>query len=195
MWPPRSWRGSAIWGWARLAGRDAPRFSGGGPALPGVVDVSDMGLAATLEQWALPFLAGLSGAQDLKAWDPHDALAAWIGPETLRRVDRLAPGHWTTPLGRRVAIDYAGDQPEVAVRLQEVFGTTTHPVIGRDRLPLKMTLLSPAGRPVQVTTDLPGFWAGSYAEVRKEMRARYPRHPWPTDPKIADPTLRAKPRG
>jgi len=81
------------------------------------------------------------------------------------------------------------------LRLQEVFGTTTHPLIGPDRLPLKMTLLSPAQRPVQVTTDLPGFWAGSYADVRKDMRARYPRHPWPDDPTRADPTLRVKPRG
>ena len=90
-------------------------------------------------------------------------------------------------------IDYGDAQPEVSLRLQEVFGVTRHPTIGGT--PLKMTLLSPAGRPVQVTDDLPGFWASSYADVRKDMRGRYPRHPWPEDPTEAAPTLRAKPRG
>ena len=98
-----------------------------------------------------------------------------------------------TPLGRRIAIDYAGEAPEIALRLQEMFGVTRHPVVaGR---PLRVTLLSPAGRPVQTTMDIPGFWATSYADVRKDMRGRYPKHPWPEDPTIADPTLRAKPRG
>ena len=97
-------------------------------------------------------------------------------------------------MSRRAAIDYSGDTPQVALRLQEVFGTTAHPTVGQDRQPLRMVLLSPAGRPVQTTTDLPGFWQGSYADVRKDMRARYPRHPWPEDPIQADPTLRAKPR-
>ena len=87
------------------------------------------------------------------------------------------------------------DHPSIAVRLQEMFGVTTHPQVGARRLPLRITLLSPAQAPVQTTLDLPGFWAASYAEVRKDMRGQYPRHPWPEDPTEAKPTLRAKPRG
>ncbi len=89
-------------------------------------------------------------------------------------------------------ITYGTEGPEISVRLQELFGVTRHPASGG--VPLKITLLSPAQRPVQVTRDLPGFWAGSYADVRKDMRAQYPRHPWPEDPTQADPTLRAKRR-
>ncbi|MHA7887112.1 ATP-dependent helicase HrpB [Roseicyclus sp.] len=164
-------------------------------AVSGVADVSDAALLAALEDWAAPFLAKERSAADLARFDPTEALRAWLGYAALQEVERLAPAAWESPLGRSVAIDYSGEVPEVALRLQEVFGTTVHPVTGPDRVPLKMVLLSPAGRPVQVTTDLPGFWDGSYAEVRKEMRARYPRHPWPEDPRSADPTLRAKPRG
>jgi len=95
-----------------------------------------------------------------------------------------------------VPIDYSGDAPEVQLRLQELFGQAkaTHPTIGPGRVPLRLVLLSPARRPVQVTTDLPGFWANSYADVRKDMRGQYPKHPWPENPVQADPTLRAKPR-
>jgi ATP-dependent helicase HrpB len=95
-------------------------------------------------------------------------------------------------LGRKIPIDYSGEYPEITLRLQEMFGQTTHPTVGRT--PLRVTLLSPGNRPVQTTLDLPGFWASSYADVRKDMRGRYPRHPWPEDPTEADPTLRAKPR-
>ena len=102
----------------------------------------------------------------------------------------MAPGSFVTPLGRKVAIDYGDEGPEIALRLQELFGVTRHPHAGGAAL--KISLLSPAGRPVQVTKDLPGFWAGSYADVRKDMRAQYPKHPWPEDPTQADPTLRAK---
>ena len=164
-------------------------------AVSGVADVTDGALLAGLEEWAAPYLADARTAADLGRFDPHDALVAWLGHAALREVDRLAPATWQSPLGRAIPIDYAGEVPQVALRLQEVFGTTTHPRVGPDRVALKMVLLSPAGRPVQVTTDLPGFWDGSYADVRKEMRARYPRHPWPEDPRAADPTLRAKPRG
>jgi ATP-dependent helicase HrpB len=164
-------------------------------AVSKVADVSDAALLAGLEGWAAPYLAGARNAADLGRFDPHDALVAWLGHGALREVDRLAPATWQSPLGRAIPIDYAGDTPEVALRLQEVFGTTTHPRIGPEQVPLKMVLLSPGGHPLQVTTDLPGFWDGSYSDVRKEMRARYPRHPWPDDPRGADPTLRAKPRG
>ncbi|KPP90413.1 MAG: ATP-dependent helicase HrpB [Rhodobacteraceae bacterium HLUCCA08] len=162
----------------------------GGADLP---DMSDAALMAGLADWLDPFLDGLRSAADWKRFDPLPALEAMLDWGQRQALDAAAPAGFTTPLGRKVAIDYGGEAPEIALRLQEMFGVTRHPVVaGR---PLRITLLSPAGRPVQTTTDLPGFWAGSYADVRKDMRARYPRHPWPEDPTRADPTLRAKPRG
>jgi ATP-dependent helicase HrpB len=110
----------------------------------------------------------------------------------MQALDRAAPAHFETPLGRYIPIDYSGEHPEISLRLQEMFGQTTHPTVGHT--PLRVTLLSPAGRPLQTTMDIPGFWASSYADVRKDMRGRYPKHPWPEDPTQADPTLRAKPR-
>ena len=131
----------------------------------------------------------------MRALDLTDALRSALSWEQLQMVDRLAPAHFETPLGRRVPIDYGGEAPGITLKLQELFGVTEHPVIGPRRLPLRITLLSPGGKPVQVTMDLPGFWASSYADVRKDMRGRYPRHPWPEDPREAEPTMRAKPRG
>ena len=164
-------------------------------AVSGVADVSEEALLAALEDWLAPWLTSERSAADLGRFDPTEALRLWLGHGAMAEVDRLAPATWESPLGRAIPIDYSGEVPEVALRLQEVFGTTVHPVVGPERVPLKMVLLSPASRPVQVTNDLPGFWDGSYAEVRKEMRARYPRHPWPEDPRAAEATLRAKPRG
>ncbi|QBY00838.1 ATP-dependent helicase HrpB [Rhodophyticola sp. CCM32] len=158
----------------------------------GLADMSDPALLDSLEDWAAPYLTGLTSADDLTRLPVTDALTACLGRDRQMQLDRLAPASWHTPLDRRIAIDYSGDTPQVALRLQEVFGTTEHPKIGPNRLPLKVTLLSPAGRPIQITTDLPGFWTGSYGDVRKDMRARYPKHPWPEDPRQADPTLRAK---
>ncbi|MDF0602228.1 ATP-dependent helicase HrpB [Psychromarinibacter sp. C21-152] len=162
---------------------------GQGADLP---DSSDAALMKTLEDWLLPALAG---RRSLDGLDIADALLARLDWPQRQALDRLAPPDFETPLGRKIPIDYAGGTPQIEVRLQEMFGVTEHPVIGPDRLPLKVTLLSPARRPVQVTTDLPGFWATSYAEVRKDMRGQYPKHPWPEDPTQADPTLRAKRRG
>ena len=159
-----------------------------------VADMSEADLLARAEDWLAPYLTGCTSAADLRRFDPADALRASLTWDQMQDVDRLAPAHWTTPMGRRVPVDYSGDQPEISCRVQEVFGTTDHPVIGPERLPIRMVLLSPASRPVQVTLDLPGFWAGSYADMRKDMRAQYPKHPWPEDPASADPTLRAKPR-
>jgi ATP-dependent helicase HrpB len=105
------------------------------------------------------------------------------------------PAHIDTPLGRAVPIDYDGDHPAIEVRLQEMFGVTRHPTVGANQMPLRITLLSPARAPVQVTLDLPRFWATSYGDVRRDMRGAYPRHPWPEDPTAAEPTVRAKPRG
>jgi ATP-dependent helicase HrpB len=182
-------------GLASLGWSDRARLLRARIAVAGVADVSDAALLAALPDWLGPYLTEARSAADLGRIDPAGPLEAWIGYGQMQEVARLAPEAWTSPLGRRLAIDYGGDAPEIAVRLQEVFGTRDHPRIGPDRVPLRLVLLSPAGRPVQVTTDLPGFWAGSYADVRKDMRARYPKHPWPEDPTNADPTLRAKPRG
>lgn len=176
----------------RLAARVALARAGGAD-LP---DLSEEALLANLEGWLLPTLAarGIDSAEALKKLDITEPLKALIGWDRLAWLDCEVPGDFLSPLGRRLPIDYEGGTPEVAARLQEFFGLTEHPLIGPGRVPLKITLLSPAGRPVQTTTDLPGFWAGSYAEVRKEMRGRYPKHPWPEDPTSADPTLRAKTR-
>ncbi len=143
----------------------------------------------------LPHLADLRTVADLRALDLAPVLAAGLTRDQQQRLERLAPAHYETPLGRRIPIDYHGEAPGVELRLQELFGETVHPTVGTQRLPLRLTLLSPGGRPVQVTQDLPGFWATSYADVRRDMRGRYPRHPWPEDPRQADPTLRVKPRG
>lgn len=164
----------------------------GGEDLP---EMTEAALLASAEDWLLPHLAGCRSAADLRALDLTDALRQRLTWEEMQRLDRLTPAHFTTPLGRKIPIDYGGEAPQIALRLQEMFGVTRHPCVGPDRQPLRITLLSPAGRPVQVTTDLPGFWATSYADVRKDMRGRYPRHPWPEDPTEASPTLRTKPRG
>jgi ATP-dependent helicase HrpB len=156
-------------------------------------DMSEAALLDTLEDWLLPFLAGVRSAQEWKDFDILPALRAMLDHRQMQLVDREAPAHFTTPLGRRIPIDYSGEAPEIALRLQEMFGQTTHPTVAGQ--PLRVTLLSPAGRPLQTTMDIPGFWVTSYADVRKDMRGQYPRHPWPEDPTEADPTLRAKRRG
>lgn len=156
-----------------------------------VPDVSDAALLAGGD--LLPWLGRARSLSDLRALDLTEALRSITGWAGMAGVDRIAPAHFTTPLGRQVPIDYDGEAPQIALRLQELFGVTRHPVAGGR--PLRITLLSPGGRPVQVTQDLPGFWVNSYADVRRDMRGRYPRHPWPEDPTQADPTTRAKPRG
>ena len=156
-------------------------------------DFSEAGLMESLEDWLLPMLGNVRTAEEWKKFDLLPALKAALSWAQQQELDRRAPPAFITPLGRKVPIDYGGGGPEIAVRLQEMFGVTEHPSSGG--VPLKITLLSPAQRPVQVTRDLPGFWAGSYSDVRKDMRAKYPKHPWPEDPTQADPTLRAKRRG
>ena len=150
-------------------------------------------LLQELDDWLLPYLTGVTTSEAWRKFDITAALKARLSWDQQSKLDRLAPSHFTTPLGRKIPIDYDGEHPQIALRLQEMFGQVTHPqVVGK---PLRVTLLSPAGRPVQTTLDIPGFWATSYADVRKDMRGRYPKHPWPEDPTQADPTLRAKPRG
>jgi ATP-dependent helicase HrpB len=168
------------------------QLRGQGVDLP---DFTDAALVARAEDWLLPHLGRIRTADDLRALDLAEALKHSLDWDQQQRVGSLAPSHFTTPLGRKVPIDYASGHPEISLRLQEMFGTTRHPTVGPERLPLKVTLLSPAQRPVQTTTDIPGFWDTSYADVRKDMRGQYPKHPWPENPREADPTLRAKPRG
>ncbi|MEM6888321.1 MAG: ATP-dependent helicase HrpB [Pseudomonadota bacterium] len=165
------------------------RMSGVDASFP---DFSEQHLLATLEDWLLPFLDNIVSAGDWNSFRLLPALQARLDYEQRDRLNEAVPSQFTTPLGREIPIDYNGGRPSVAVRLQEVFGLTTHPMIAG--APLQVTLLSPARRPIQITDDLPGFWRSSYADVRKDMRGRYPKHPWPEDPTSADPTLRAKRR-
>lgn len=178
--------------WSDPARRFAARVALCRGTIPDLPDMSEAALMADLETWLLPYLTGVANAQDWKRFDMLEALRARLSWDQMQALDRAAPAHFITPLGRRIPIDYGTDPPGITLRLQEMFGQVTHPVVGGTRL--RVTLLSPGGKPVQTTTDIPGFWASSYADVRKEMRGRYPRHPWPEDPTAADPTLRAKPR-
>ncbi len=165
---------------------------GGGADWP---DCSDAGLLAGAEDWLLPQLAKAWTEADLKALDLTEPLRARLDWGQRAELDRISPSHFTTPLGRAVPIDYDGEHPGIEVRLQEMFGVKVHPTVGQNRQALRVTLLSPGQKPLQVTMDIPGFWRSSYADVRKDMRGQYPRHPWPEDPTQAEPTLRAKPRG
>ncbi|HXQ17398.1 MAG TPA: ATP-dependent helicase HrpB [Caulobacteraceae bacterium] len=156
-------------------------------------DLSDEALLAGLDAWLEPALAGKSllGA----VGDLEPALKALIPYEAQRRLDQLAPAKFEAPTGSRFTIDYASDGgPRVDVRVQELYGLGAHPTVAGGRVPLTLALLSPAHRPIQLTKDLPGFWRGSWGEVRKDMRGRYPKHVWPEDPASAAPTTRAKPR-
>jgi ATP-dependent helicase HrpB len=163
-----------------------------GAALPAMDDAT---LLAEAEGWLLPHLAGLRNRADLRGLDLQAALRARLGHAGTTLLEALYPAQIRTPLGRALVIDYAAETPTIEARLQELFGLATHPTVGPGKVALRIVLLSPGGKPVQVTTDLPGFWRTSYADVRKEMRGRYPRHPWPENPLEADPTTRAKPRG
>ncbi|AVT74610.1 ATP-dependent helicase HrpB [Rhodopseudomonas palustris] len=159
-------------------------------------DLSDAALAESRENWLVPALFDKTGLRDFSASDLSDALMNLLPWELRGRLDREAPTHFEAPTGSKLPIDYEAEQgPTIAVRLQELFGLTSHPSVAGGAVPLVLELLSPAHRPVQVTRDLPGFWRGSYAGVRADLRGRYPRHPWPEDPASAPPTRRAKPKG
>lgn len=170
----------------------AERFRARVRLMDGFPDLSDDALIASAGDWLLPYLTGLRTAEDWKGFDLLPALRAMLSWDQMQQLDAQAPAHFTTPLGRHIPIDYGQPAPEITLRLQEMFGQTTHPMVGR--VPLRVTLLSPGHKPVQTTQDIVGFWATSYADVRRDMRGRYPKHPWPEDPRQADPTLRAKPR-
>ena len=160
---------------------------------PSLADLSDAALLASLDDWLPALVEGRRRLDAIPAGDLAGALDGLLGWEGRRSVDRLAPDRLSTPAGSSHPIDYAADGgPTVELRPQALFGLSVHPTVGGGRVPLILSLTSPAGRPIQTTRDLPGFWAGSWAAVAKEMRGRYPRHPWPDDPAGADPTLRTK---
>lgn len=158
-------------------------------------EFSDGFLLENLEQWLGPFAAGMTRLEHLKRLDLRAALFSQLDWEQQKALEKLAPSHIAVPTGTRIAIDYGGERPALCVRLQEMFGLAKTPSIAGGKVPLVVHLLSPAGRPVQVTDDLAGFWARSYEMVRKEMKGRYPKHHWPDDPLLAEPTRRAKRKG
>ena len=157
-------------------------------------DVSDDGLLKHLEQWLAPYLIGITRLRDLARIELKKALAAMLSYQQRRLLDKLAPTHLTVPSGSRIPIDYSGDVPVLAVRLQEMFGLCQTPAVAGGRQPLLIHLLSPAGRPVQITRDLAGFWQTGYPEVKKELKGRYPKHYWPDDPLQAQATARVRPK-
>ncbi|AXK81893.1 ATP-dependent helicase HrpB [Pseudolabrys taiwanensis] len=159
-------------------------------------DLSNEGLALNTADWLEPILIDKTSRSQIGADELSDAVMGPVPWNLRRRLDEEAPTHFTAPTGTAVPIDYEAEQgPTISIRVQELFGLSKHPSIADGRVPLVIELLSPGHKPVQITRDLPGFWHGSYADVRVEMRGRYPRHPWPADPANAPPTRRAKPRG
>ncbi|MFC3069817.1 ATP-dependent helicase HrpB [Phenylobacterium soli] len=159
-------------------------------------DLSDAALIARLDEWLTPLLPGHRALSGLKADVLDGAIRSLIPWDLQRRLEAEAPARWTAPTGNSFAVDYAAEGgPRVEVRVQEVYGLAEHPSVAGGRVPLTLALLSPAHRPIQTTKDLPGFWKGSWKDVRTDMRGRYPKHVWPEDPAAAAPTTRAKPRG
>ena len=183
--------------WTRAAGslRERVAFvrraagAGGG----GWPDLGDAALEATLADWLAPYLSGITRREHLARLDLADILRARLDHEQQRALERLAPTHLAVPSGSRIPVDYSRETPAIAVRLQEMFGLAVTPTVGQG-VPVTIEFLSPAGRPVQVTRDLASFWARGYAEVRRELKGRYPKHYWPEDPRQAQPTSRLRPR-
>ncbi|MBV8157722.1 MAG: ATP-dependent helicase HrpB [Dyella sp.] len=162
----------------------------------GLPDVSDAALLGALEDWLAPYLNGKRSLAALAADELSQALGSLFDYEQRRQLDAQVPESLTVPSGMNRRLEYAeGEPPVLAVKLQELFGLADTPRVANGRIPVTLHLLSPAGRPIQVTQDLKGFWERTYPEVKKELKGRYPRHPWPDDPWTAAPTHRAKPRG
>lgn len=157
-------------------------------------DSSDGVLLETLEKWLAPHLEGVNSVKRLAGLNIAEILRGSLDYRQQRELDELVPTHLSVPSGSRVRIDYSGEVPVLAVKLQELFGLAVGPAVCGGRVPVLLHLLSPAGRPIQVTGDLRGFWDGSYQQVKKELKGRYPRHPWPDDPWSAAPTRRVKPK-
>ncbi len=188
--------GAARWPWSKAVKqwRDRVMFlrRAEGDEWP---DLSDAALEASPD-WLAPFIAGKAALADIGPDDLAAALHAAMPFAMQRRLEAEAPTHFTAPTGTEALVDYEGEGgPSVALRVQEFFGLKTHPALAAGRVPLTLHLLSPAHRPIQITRDLPGFWRGSWAGVRADLRGRYPRHSWPEEPWKAAPTTRAKPRG
>lgn len=158
-------------------------------------DVSDAALLERLDDWLLPFLPGKASFASIDPGALSSGLMALVPHDLQRKINTLAPTHFDAPSGSHVPIRYDGEWPVLAIRVQELFGLDRHPAIANGTVPLTLELLSPAHRPIQTTRDLPGFWRGSWADVRTDMRGRYPRHVWPENPLLAVATARAKPQG
>jgi len=183
------------WSKVALQWRNRVRFLRGteGEEWP---DLSNEGLARSAADWLEPLLLDKTARNDISADQLSNAITALLPWALRKRLDAEAPTHFTAPSGSHVPIDYEAEEgPKLSIRVQELFGLARHPAIAGGRVPLVIELLSPAHRPVQVTRDLPGFWRGSYKDVKTEMRGRYPKHPWPDDPLSAPATRRAKRRG
>ena len=160
---------------------------------PSVPDLSDQALSARMDEWLAPLLNGKRRLDALTPGSLHNALQGLLGYEGGRAIDGLAPSHFESPAGSSHPIDYSAQGgPTVEVRAQALFGLKNHPMVAGGCVPLMLAITSPAHRPIQTTKDLPAFWAGSWRDVAKEMRGRYPKHPWPDDPASAPPTLRTK---
>jgi ATP-dependent helicase HrpB len=156
-------------------------------------DLSDEALTADLENWAPPWMVGFTRREHFARMDLAAALHGRLSHRQREILEREAPTHLTVPSGSRIPIDYLdGDTPSLSVRLQEMFGLTATPAVAQGRMPLLLKLLSPAGRPVQVTRDLVSFWDRGYHDVKKDLKGRYPKHYWPEDPHAAVPTRRAR---
>jgi ATP-dependent helicase HrpB len=184
------------WTKAQLQTRDRVNFlcqaEGQGTAWP---DLSDHVLESGVENWLAPFIISRTSLSEITQEDLTNALGHFLPYDLTARLEREAPAFFETPAGSRHALDYsAANGPRLSVRVQELYGLAAHPTIAGGRVALSLEILSPAHRPIQTTRDLPSFWNGSWHEVKKEMKGRYPRHEWPDDPARAQPTLRARPR-
>ena len=179
------------WSEAALALRQRAAFAAEHD--PDIPDLSDANLLERLDEWLAPLLAGKRRLDAIGPASLNSALQGLLGFEAVRAIDRLAPSQFSTPAGSAHAIDYSSTGgPTVEVRAQALYGLKNHPMVAGGRVPLTLSITSPAHRPIQTTKDLPAFWAGSWRDVAKEMRGRYPKHPWPDDPGAAAPTLKTK---
>ncbi|WP_221798199.1 ATP-dependent helicase HrpB [Oceanobacter mangrovi] len=155
-------------------------------------DWSDAGLLTTVADWLLPWLDNCRNERQLKALDMLNILKSSLSWQQQQQLDDWLPTHWQVPSGSRITIDYSQTPPRLSVKLQEMFGEPTQPAVLKGNLKLTLQLLSPGRKPLQLTQDLPNFWQNAYKEVRKEMRGRYPKHPWPEDPLSAEATALTK---
>jgi ATP-dependent helicase HrpB len=188
--------GLAVLGWDDAAHTLQDRVAFAAASDPaGWPELSEAALMASVGDWLAPRLVRARGAGDLARVSMSTVLRDVLGPAALHRLEVMAPSALSLPGGRRLSLDYAEHRPSARVRAQDLFGQTTHPSVGPTRVPVVLHILSPAGRPVQVTADLPGFWAGSWLAVRKELAGRYPKHAWPTDPATAPAPRAARPAG